>query len=90
MIPFLAIIGLLVLIPAISLGQAWILQHVWAWYAVGQFGMPPLKLSHCFLLTYAITLLTHQATEDKKDPWAPLAGQIFGWLIFLSFGWWLR
>ncbi len=90
MIGFLAIVGFLFLIPLITIIPAWVLQHVWQWYAVAQFGMPPLKLSHCFLFTYAVQSLTHQSKEDKEHPWVPIAGSILGWLILLAFGAWLR
>jgi hypothetical protein len=89
-----AVIGLAAVlvggIVAIAIGQAWILQHVWQWYAVAVFGMPSLKLSHCFLLSYAVGLLTHQGKEDKEHPYAPLAGSLVGWLLFLLFAWYLR
>lgn len=90
----LIVIGAFVLLIAgivdIALGQAWILQHVWQWYAVTQFGMPQLRMSHCFLLMYVVGLLTHQQKEDKKNPWAPIAGLVLGWVLFLAFAWWLR
>jgi hypothetical protein len=90
MISCLAVIGFLFLIPIIALVPAYVLQHVWKWYAVAQFGMPPLKLSHCFLFTYAVHSLTHQSKEDKEQPWALIVGNVLEWAIFLGLAAWLR
>jgi hypothetical protein len=95
MLALFGLVGVIVVvlagIIAIAAGQAWILQHVWQWYAVQQFGMPPLRLSHCYLLTFAVGLLTHQRnSDDAKKPWASLSGLVLGWVLFLGFAWWLR
>jgi uncharacterized membrane protein AbrB (regulator of aidB expression) len=91
-----AVVGILIGVFAVaiplSIGEAWILQHVWQWYAVAQFGMPPLKLAHCFLLTYAIGLMikSNVDKEDKEHPWTVIVGQVLSWILFLGLGWWLR
>jgi len=95
----LAVIGafslFLLFVPLWSIGQAYVLRQVWGWYAVRDFGMPELRLTHCFLASYVVSLLVSQAIPEsakKKDdsPWATLIGQALAWMLLLGLAWWLR
>jgi hypothetical protein len=92
---FFLIVGGAAVVIGWSIGQAWILEHVWAWYMV-RFGLPRLTLGQCFVFSYAFALLVQSgasaARGNKSDdsPWATIAGNLFAWLLLLGFAWWLR
>jgi hypothetical protein len=64
------------------------LSHLWAWFAVPTFGLPPLTLAQCYGVVLVTGFLTRQAQHDEDtSKWTKFAWPFVYPFIVLAIGW---